>query len=797
MPETLAQKIKAKYPGQYDDLSDQELEAKVTAKYPGAYDDIPRTPASGGAMNFATVNGQRVPVDDGPIDFAAGVVHSLNPIPAINAVAQGLPIPKALGGGGVLEGPQNLLKGLLDAQNHVKAGADDAWAKGDYKTAVRKYADWLLPIIGPAMDASADKMAGGQPFRGAGEAVGLGLGLAGPKAIETAQIKVPAVAKNPNPAEVAAVEFGQARGVPIDAATASGNLFVKGAQKSADATPIGAVVASRFKQAQAQALSRVGEELASEAHPTPIAPEQAGAGVRGAVEQLIGNLHKQANDAYGRLRKYEADPEHAADVPKPLSPEEASLKQAINARAKSSIGRVPTDEEWAEMRRIRDELDAVQYEKGGTVENANLNRGTLNDWTDGDMRKSSYVRRSANAPVYHDILQTAPGTSAMTGREMRVAIDQALSSGSFTNAARGALEVAKKRIAGHVDIASAMFEQPGTVPPREMAPMALPVDLTLAKQMLRPVYDRMMRQLPITQQRSSPGLKAIENILNGPDYAPVTQVDTDLGIIKGLARGADLPELRDMSQGIAAAAVKHLDQAVRDAVANAGPDAVAALEEGRSATRAKYAAAETLRKVSTEPVQAFKSAVWAKDAGIKQLRELSELAPAEMPKIGRAYLDDLLSQATAEGGFDKTGRLQAEWLKLGPETKKILFPDAGQIEALDKYFLLAKKIGENPNPSGTAPTLAAGATGVGLLTQPHVTLPAVLAAGGISKILRSPAALRLFSRGASLALGPGRTSRAAFAAGLADVLKAAREAGVTVGAPAAGPASPAGQPGQP
>lgn len=43
MPETLAQKIKAKYPGTYDDIPDAELEQRITAKYPGVYDDIPRT----------------------------------------------------------------------------------------------------------------------------------------------------------------------------------------------------------------------------------------------------------------------------------------------------------------------------------------------------------------------------------------------------------------------------------------------------------------------------------------------------------------------------------------------------------------------------------------------------------------------------------------------------------------------------------------------------------------------------------------------------------------------------------
>lgn len=44
MPQTLAQLVRAKHPGAYDDLSDQALEAAVTAKYPGQYDDLPKTP---------------------------------------------------------------------------------------------------------------------------------------------------------------------------------------------------------------------------------------------------------------------------------------------------------------------------------------------------------------------------------------------------------------------------------------------------------------------------------------------------------------------------------------------------------------------------------------------------------------------------------------------------------------------------------------------------------------------------------------------------------------------------------
>jgi hypothetical protein len=46
MPDTLAQLVRAKYPGVYDDLSDTDLESAVKAKHPGAYDDVPTTLAA-------------------------------------------------------------------------------------------------------------------------------------------------------------------------------------------------------------------------------------------------------------------------------------------------------------------------------------------------------------------------------------------------------------------------------------------------------------------------------------------------------------------------------------------------------------------------------------------------------------------------------------------------------------------------------------------------------------------------------------------------------------------------------
>lgn len=49
--QTLAARIRAKYPGAYDDLNDQQLEAAIDQKFPGVYGDIPRSvQAASGAM---------------------------------------------------------------------------------------------------------------------------------------------------------------------------------------------------------------------------------------------------------------------------------------------------------------------------------------------------------------------------------------------------------------------------------------------------------------------------------------------------------------------------------------------------------------------------------------------------------------------------------------------------------------------------------------------------------------------------------------------------------------------------
>jgi hypothetical protein len=167
-----------------------------------------------------------------------------------------------------------------------------------------------------------------------------------------------------------------------------------------------------------------------------------------------------------------------------------------------------------------------------------------------------------------------------------------------------------------------------------------------------------------------------------------------------------------------------------------------------------------------------------------------------MPAIGRAKLEEWLDQASERGRFDHADRLYAEWQKLGPETKRVLFGSAAQVDSLDRFFLLAKRIGENPNPSGTAPTLLksgeitvpAAAAFSGSPAGVFASLGASLTMGGVAKLLYSPAGVRaltkLLQASPGAALGRGVTSVASRAAWV-DLANAARAEGIPVQVPQA------------
>jgi hypothetical protein len=310
---------------------------------------------------------------------------------------------------------------------------------------------------------------------------------------------------------------------------------------------------------------------------------------------------QEANTAYDRLRELEQDPTNRMLMPGTPAPVDAL-----------------SDTMAVQLRRIVHEMDAAPYTPrllqssgvGSTLEHVEGTGG-------------------AGAKVYDDIAQRLPTTSAPTRGLMQRQIEEYLGGGPQTPTVKAALEVADARNKAQ---GGGLVSKP-KLPPSAMdlptrlegsrpggQEMGLPVDLTGPKAALKPLYDQMRRQMPITQQQANPGLKAIENIVNGPDYGPLSQVDRDLSAIKTIAREQG---------GLAKIAVSRLDAAVTKAAQNGGPGVSDALEQGRAATIAKYGASDVLDRLHPEPVKTINALLGPKDSAIQRLRAVTAQGPGQ------------------------------------------------------------------------------------------------------------------------------------------------------------------------
>lgn len=615
--QTLAQLIRAKHPGAYDDLDDVALEQMVKTKFPGVYDDLPTstkatTPLSTAAKpgNWLDAVGETLtgiwkkqPIH--PIDMAVGTAEAIrHPIDTISAIGQAQTVP------------------LGRAEEKFKAG--------DYAGGVIEAINYLLPVIGPQISDLNARQASGQvsPAGFVGESIGLGAQAALPGAIRNIPTgqgpRITPVSRNPNPTTQAAVEFGQREGIPVDAATATGNRAIRGVQFASDRSLGGAGFAKHADVAQGQAFTDVGRRLAAEARPAgAVSPFQAGESVLAGVKASQQRYGKEADTAYEALRAIEADPKMTQRVTMPI-------------KTTARDGTVITE---------------------------------------------------------------------------RVTMD-----------------------------------------------MQMPVDIKLAKAQIKPIYDRMTRQMPIAQQQANSGLVAMKNILDAPDYLPASMVDMDLSALKALNRGDT-----GVGHGLSTAAVRTLETELQKAIAKGGKPAQDALAAGRAATKQKVGAEGLLEKLKTEPRQVFDQAIAPRDSNIQRLLEMARESPKAMAQVGRAYLDDLIDTATQRGGFNRADGIVASWDKLGPQTKSVLFPDAQHRANLDHFFNLMKAMNDNPNPSGTSYVIGMTPHGLGLmLMEPITGATSVISGAAISRALHSQAGVRALTQGLRVPTGNKAAAATAF-----------------------------------
>jgi hypothetical protein len=227
-------------------------------------------------------------------DFA-GELHSLNPVDIKKALDQ------------MFWHPIDTAKGMLTAQDEVRQKAHEALKRGDYGEAIAQGIYWMLPLIGPRLSQSDDMLQRGEYAKGTGAIVDAAAQVVAPEvARRIPSIQVPALARNVNAAERAAVDFGMREGIPVDVPTATGNPVLRGAQKVADHTSLtGSFVGRSAGEARAQGFGTVGDRLAARANPLPVTAQQAGQAVTDAVSQRAADLTTDAGNAYTKLRNFE------------------------------------------------------------------------------------------------------------------------------------------------------------------------------------------------------------------------------------------------------------------------------------------------------------------------------------------------------------------------------------------------------------------------------------------------------------------------------------------------------------
>lgn len=741
--------------------------------------------------------------------FASNAWSMVNPVAMVQGAAQAIAHPIDTAGA------------LLKAQGAQIGKAVDAAREGRYSEMAGHAAAGVLPILGPVAADVGEQIGSGDIAGGLGAATGLVGGVLAPgAAAKIKEVKLPAVLANRIPAAVAAIEAGQRAGVPIDAATATGNRFVAAAQHMADRSLGGSAVASKAAEAQARGLATMGEQLAAKGYASPVTVEQAGQGVRDAIHGEIAGQRAEANAAYGALRDIEAAPENARTIhPEPALKREGA-PSSFSVKADATVDDI-FEGAWKDAKQqgfngSRSELRSALAEKLGEARRLRADQAaTAGEYGHAEFLKS--IRELGGLKPFEMDFQQGGPASKLTGEfdSVRQYFGGKGSSSVFRNGGLGLDDMVeqlrqdprwKHVISSDTDLIEVLDEigrsakenggkiggeqaaklgardlqdylraagaEPGVKwweAPKQAETMGLPVDIRNAKAALKPVYDDLVRQSHLTQFAPESGkaraLDALDRLVNNDaSHAPLSRVDSALSDLKSFARdgrAGEVPELANVGQGKAKLAIAHLESAIENSMASAGDAGAAArdaLQAGRKATAAKYAAADVLDTLNAEPVRVHGQLTAPKDAAIGKLREVAKQAPGELPKIGRAFLDDLLGQATANGGFEHAQRIASKWENLGAETKRMLYKDPEHIAELDKFFRLAKMTAHNANTSGTASAAHAAAQGAALATAVGTVNPvlAVSTLGGpwaVSKFFHSATGVKLLTKGLRIPIG--------------------------------------------
>ena len=243
-----------------------------------------------------------------------------------------------------------------------------------------------------------------------------------------------------------------------------------------------------------------------------------------------------------------------------------------------------------------------------------------------------------------------------------------------------------------------------------MTPMASPIDLAPAKAKLQAVYDRMNADPKYTDaiKASDPMYNAVRLIVDGPDYAPMSQVRPTAAMFGRESVASGALNKRTGTEGMAAKIFRELKDQIEAKAQQMGPDVYRALKDADLNWTKARGIADTMEEVQkstgkdiVEPVGLFNKLVQPGDANIRSLSFIHRHAPGVLPEVGRAWLEDMLTDATTHGSLDYTQSMLTKWDQLGDKTKALMFPNPATRLRVNDLMVSIKQWGKSPNASNT------------------------------------------------------------------------------------------------
>jgi hypothetical protein len=421
-------------------------------------------------------------------------------------------------------------------------------------------------------------------------------------------------------------------------------------------------------------LEQTRENLANEVSPNPTTPEQAGQKVIDAGRKQIQLFDKQADQAYKAAWQAEEDPRNIENVP--VRDEDGGIVRDANGNATTEKMALPID-----MTDIQHALqpiaDRYAYTLSETDARASLGLKAMRQIINGPATKPASAAeldlgmlkdaaRNENLPELRD---TSQGLAAQSVKQLQQAIDAKMAQAAYpgwdpasgtpspalTNLRGGRLATAQK-----YDVADT-FAGLGRRNIDQLEPVG------------------------VHQRLTSAGDAGINQLRDIAKIVPDAMPDVGRAFIEGGGNWSKLgPETKKIIFGGDDNLISNLDDL--------------------------YAKERRFGKLTQmEPVALFNKMTAARGRMVNLLRSISKETPEQIPQIARAWTQGMLDTITQKGDIHHTDAAWKSYFEMDPETKKILFPDPGQINDWNHTFFALQRLNREVNPSRSGYIMALNA----------------------------------------------------------------------------------------